>query len=70
MRRKAYALAKQIGFDQQDRISFSNLIVCFDHDSWNELSDVQLARVLDGLEGFLLVTYILNHDDHGRVDVA
>jgi hypothetical protein len=63
-------LAKRIGFDQQDRISFSNMILCLDHDSWTELSDAQLARVLDGIEGFLLVTYLLNHDDHGRVNVA
>jgi len=70
MRRKAYALAKQIGLDRQDRISLSNMILCYDHDSWRHISDVQLARVLDAMEGFALVTYLLNHDDHGRVNVA
>ena len=70
MRRKAYALAKEFGLDRQDRISLSNLILQNDHDSWEHLSEVQLSRVLDALEGHRLVTYLLEHDDHGRVHVA
>lgn len=69
MRRKAYALAKQIGLDRQDRISLSNMVTCFDHDSWRELSDVQLSRVLDAMSGHQLIAYLLSHDDHGRVVV-
>jgi hypothetical protein len=70
MRRKAYALAKDFGLDRQDRISLSNMILQMDHDSWDHLSDTQLGRVLDALEGYRLVKYLLDHDDHGRVHVA
>lgn len=69
MRKCAYAKAKEFGLDRQDRISLSNLITGYDHDSWNELSDVQLGRVLDALKGYEAVAYLLNHDDHGRVFV-
>lgn len=70
IQRKAFAIATKIGLDRQDRISLSNMVLCMDHDSWGHLSDVQLARVLDAMEGFALITYLLNHDDHGRVEVA
>lgn len=69
IRKKAYVLASEIGLDRQDRISLSNMVTGFDHDSWDHLSDVQLARVVDALEGYRLVSYLLDHDDHGRVVV-
>lgn len=69
LRRLAYQRAKEIGLDRQDRISLSNKVLEYDHDSWDHLSDTQLGRVVDAMQGFLLILYLLNHDDHGRVDV-
>jgi hypothetical protein len=66
IRRKAYALAKEIGLDRQDRHALSNMILCNDHDSWRHISDTQLARVLDAMEGFALVTYLLTENSRLR----
>lgn len=67
IRKHAYALATRIGLDRQDRISLSNKVTGYDHDSWDELSDTQFQRVVDALVGWTLVDYLINHDDHGRV---
>lgn len=62
LRRKAYLLAKELGLARQGRIDFSNAMLpnVPEHDSWEQLSDEQLGRVLDGLHGFVLLNYLRN----------
>lgn len=58
--KKAHALAKEIGLNRQDRIDLANMILPGKTvESWVELDDADFGRVLDALEGFLLITHLL-----------
>jgi hypothetical protein len=59
-RRKLYVYADQIGLTPAERVDVAELILRRDFASWNDLDDGQVDRMLDALEGFLLVTYQLS----------
>lgn len=58
-RRKAYTLAKQLKLDRDARIALARILLWRDVESWKELDDSQIQRLLDAMEGFALISYIL-----------
>jgi hypothetical protein len=59
-RRKLHVYADQIGLTTEERIEITQLMLRRDVTSWKDLDDEQVDRMLDCLEGFLLVTYQLS----------
>lgn len=56
-RRKAYMLAKKIGFTDQERYEYANMVLhpaaINEITSWRQLTDSQMMRLLDALEGVI-----------------
>lgn len=50
-----FVLAKELGLSDDDRMEFAKALLWRDITSWNQLDDVQVMRILDGLEGARLV---------------
>lgn len=59
LRRKAYTVAKEINLTRSQRIELSNLVLPFDHASWSEIADEDLARVVDAMCGYVFITYVI-----------
>ncbi len=57
-RRKAMLYASNYGLNREDRLSLSEMILRRDVDSWKSLTEPELIRVLDALEGFGLITHL------------
>lgn len=53
-RRKAYKVAKELTLTDEERQAFATYILRRDITSWNQLSESQLERILDALEGIEL----------------
>lgn len=58
-RKKAFALADELGLTRADRIELAQTLLWRDLDSWQRLTDEQVSRLLDALEGYRLVTHLL-----------
>lgn len=54
-RRKAYTLAKEIGLSRDERMALAEYVLRRDITSWKQLSDSQMSRLLDSMEGFTYV---------------
>lgn len=57
-RRKAMHYASVYGLDRQDRLELAEMILRRDVTSWKDLTEPELIRILDALEGFGLVTHL------------
>lgn len=58
--RKLFLLAKnEIGLTDDERIELSTYLLRRDMTTWKQLDDEQAGRLLDALEGYLLVTELL-----------
>lgn len=57
-RRKAMHYAATYGLDRQERIELAEMILRRDIGSWTELSEPDLVRLLDALEGYALVSHL------------
>jgi hypothetical protein len=66
MIRKAYALADEIGLTRDDRIELAKALLWRDIESWKWLDDDQARRLLDALEGYEKITWLLNQRAPGR----
>ena len=58
-RRKLFVLADEIGFTREERIEFAKVLLWRDITSWGNLSEQQVDRMLDALEGYVFVTHTL-----------
>ena len=58
-RRKLFVLADHIGLTRDERIEFSKAMLWRDLTSWSSLTDAQVDRLLDALEGYVLVQHTL-----------
>lgn len=67
-RRKLYGSAKEIGLTRSDRIDLAQYLLRRDITSWTQLTAAQVDRLLDALEGFVLVGYLLA--SHGGEEIA
>jgi hypothetical protein len=59
-RRKLHVYADQIGMSTAERIELAEMLLRRDITSWKQLDDAQVDRMLDAMEGFLLVSYQLS----------
>ena len=48
-------LAGEIGLTREERMEIARVILWRSITSWNQLDDAQVARLLDALEGHLVV---------------
>jgi len=60
-RRKLFALADEIGLDREERLEISRAILWRDITSWSSLTEDQVVRMLDALEGYEKVTWTLRN---------
>ena len=60
-RRKLFALADEIGLTRDERLEISKAILWRDITSWSNLTEEQVARMLDALEGFEKVRWTLDN---------
>jgi hypothetical protein len=67
-RRKLRLLARDIGLSRAQRMDLACYMLRRDITSWSRLDDEQVSRLLDGLEGFLLVGFLIDRD--GRLTTA
>lgn len=65
-RRKLYATAKRIGLTRGDRLDLAEYVLRRDVASWSSFSVAEVDRMLDTLEGFALVYWLLT----GRPDTG
>lgn len=54
-RKKAYAVAREIGLTDEERHALAGYVLRRDATSWKSLSDSQMTRLLDAMEGFVLI---------------
>jgi hypothetical protein len=59
-RRKLFVYSKQLGLTTNERIELAEMLLRRDIKSWKDLDDGQVDRMLDAIEGALLVTYLLS----------
>lgn len=57
-RRKLFSLADHIGLSRDQRIEFARAMLWRDIKSWQSLDDAQVDRLLDALEGWVLIEHI------------
>lgn len=60
-RRKLFSLADELGLNRDDRIELSRCLLWRDITSWSSLTPEQIDRLLDALEGYVLVKFLLTH---------
>ena len=58
-RRKAHMLSKSIGLSHDDRIDLASMLLRRTVKSWTELDEAQTIRILDALEGYELITHLV-----------
>lgn len=58
-RRKLFVIADEIGLLRQERIELAEAILWRDVGSWSVLTDEQVGRLLDALEGYQKVRWLL-----------
>lgn len=58
-RRKAYALAKELDLTREERMTLAEYVLRCDITSWGQLSDSQMCRLLDAMEGYAYVSSLL-----------
>ena len=57
-RRKAYMIAKEIGLTDEERHELATIILRRDITSWKQLSDAQMTRLLDAMEGYEKINHL------------
>ncbi len=60
-RRKLFRLADDLTLTRDERIELSRVILWRDIDSWKQLDDAQVGRMLDALEGGEKIIWLLSN---------
>ena len=60
-RRKLFVLAGEIGLTRDERIELSRAILWRDIVTWKQLTDEQVSRMLDALEGYEKISWTLKN---------
>lgn len=58
-RRKMFALIAEIGLTREERIELAEMLLHHDVASYKDLDDAQRCRILDALEGYVMVDVLL-----------
>lgn len=53
-RRKAYKVAQDLGLSREERHAFASYLLRRDVETWRSLSEAQIERLLDAMEGIEL----------------
>lgn len=53
-------LAKQLGLTREERLQLTEVLLWRDVPSWGSLSDAEVQRVLDAIEGYALISHALS----------
>ncbi len=61
-RRKLHLLAKRIGLTTDDRHALAEMLLRRDVSTWAGMSDADVCRLLDALEGYGLVLHLTRHE--------
>ena len=56
-RKLAHSLARELLLDREDRLALAEVLCERDVGSWNELSWEELSRVIDAMNGYVLVRH-------------
>jgi hypothetical protein len=67
MRKALMARANELLLNRQDRLDLAENLLDVDCQSWSDLSFEQTARLLDAMEGYVLIRY-LRIERHGLVE--
>ena len=59
-RRKLFVLADEIGLTRDERVELARVILWRDIESWAGLTDEQVGRLLDAMEGFEKIVHLLS----------
>jgi hypothetical protein len=62
--RKCMMLFGQLGITRQERLEFAATLLWRDVETFRDLSDFEIARLLDALEGFAFISHILSTRVH------
>jgi len=65
-RAKLYVYASALGLEREERLGLAEMILRRDISSWSELSAAQVDRMLDALEGAVLVTHLIGQRQESR----
>ena len=57
-RKKLFVMAAQLGLLRDERIELASMILRRDMTSWKDLTDEQVIRLLDAMEGYAFITYM------------
>lgn len=57
-RRKMYLLARELWLTREDRLDLAEKLLWRDVESWKDLSEPEINRMLDALEGFVLIQFL------------
>ena len=58
-RKKLFIYARMFGLDRDERLEFAQLLLHRDINSWQDLTDQQMGRLLDAFEGAALLNHLL-----------
>ena len=53
--KKLWVICKQLGLSDEERHSFTEMFLRKDDPSWSNLTEHEVSRLLDALEGFALI---------------
>lgn len=58
--RKCMMLFKRLGISRAERLELVSTLLWRDVESFSDLSEAEIVRVLDALEGFALISHLLS----------
>lgn len=54
-RKQAFAMAKELRYTREERLELAEMLLKRDCASWESLSEADIARLVDAMEGFALI---------------
>lgn len=56
-RKQAFAMAAQLNYTREERLELAEMLLKRDCVSWESLSEPEISRLVDAMEGFALIHY-------------
>ena len=68
--RKCMMLFTRLGITRDERIEFAATLLWRDVETFSDLSDAEISRLLDALEGFAFISHLLSTKVHPRAQAT